>query len=124
MCAHWRQLTAGMAGYALLQATLLYACLTATGAGVPPAGVLAAFAVERVLTLVVLTPGAAGFTEAGAAGVLVALGGAPAAVGAGVLLYRGYVMALEIPVGGTWLGGWLLTQRWRLRASPSEGVAT
>ena len=69
---------------------------------------LAGFAVDRVLTLVVLTPGAVGFTEAGTAAALTALGGAPAVMAAGVLLYRGFTYALEIPVGGVWLGGWLL----------------
>jgi hypothetical protein len=41
----------------------------------------------------------------------VALGGAPAVMTAGVLLYRGFTYALEIPVGGVWLGGWLLMRR-------------
>jgi hypothetical protein len=35
---------------------------------------------------------------------------------AGVLLYRGFTYALEIPVGGVWLGGWLLMRRRQRRA--------
>jgi hypothetical protein len=38
---------------------------------------------------------------------------------AGVLLYRGLVFGLEIPVGGAWLAGWLLSRRWR---APSPAV--
>lgn len=37
-------------------------------------------------------------------------GGPPVAVAVGVLLYRGFIVLLEIPVGGIWLGGWLLTR--------------
>ena len=74
---------------------------------------LAAYAVDRVMSMVFLTPGGTGFAEAGTAAVLVALGGAPAAMAAGVLLYRGFTFALEIPVGGVWLGGWLVARRRR-----------
>jgi uncharacterized membrane protein YbhN (UPF0104 family) len=110
----WGQMSLGMLGYGLLQAVLLWACLHAVGADLAPAAVLAGFAVDRVMTLVVITPGAVGFAEAGTAAALIALGGSPAAVAAGVLLYRGFTFALEIPVGGTWLAGWLF---WRRRAA-------
>jgi putative heme transporter len=112
----WPQLSFGMVGYAALQALLLWACISAVGGRLSPAQVLAGFAVDRVLTLVVLTPGAVGFTEAGTAAALTALGGVPAVMAAGVLLYRGFTYALEIPVGGLWLGGWLLAHRWRPRS--------
>jgi putative heme transporter len=114
----WGQLSLGTAGYAALQALLLWACLHAVGGHVVPADVLAGYAVDRVLTLAVITPGATGFAEAGIAAALVALGGAPAAMAAGVLLYRGFTFALEIPVGGAWLAGWLLRRRGRASASP------
>jgi uncharacterized membrane protein YbhN (UPF0104 family) len=103
-----------MVGYAALQAGLLWGCVSAVGGHLTPVQVLAGFAVDRVLTLVVLTPGAVGFTEAGTAAALTALGGSPAVMAAGVLLYRGFTYALEIPVGGVWLGGWLLVRRLRL----------
>jgi uncharacterized membrane protein YbhN (UPF0104 family) len=111
----WRQISLGTVGYGLLQALLLWACLHAVGAHLAPAVVVAGYAVDRVMTLAVLTPGAAGFVEAGTAAALIALGGAPAAVGAGVLLYRGFTFALEIPVGGVWLAGWLLQHRKAMR---------
>jgi len=116
----WGQMSLGMLGYGLLQAVLLWACLHAVGANLTPAAVLAGFAVDRVMTLVVITPGAMGFAEAGTAAALIALGGSPAAVAAGVLLYRGFTFALEIPVGGTWLAGWLL--RHRLTARRTQKV--
>jgi uncharacterized membrane protein YbhN (UPF0104 family) len=120
----WPQLSFGMAGYAALQAGLLWACIVAVGGHLTPMQVLAGFAVERVLTLVVLTPGAVGFTEAGTAAALTALGGDPAVMAAGVLLYRGFTYALEIPVGGLWLGGWLLARRLRPASTAPTAGAT
>jgi uncharacterized membrane protein YbhN (UPF0104 family) len=73
--------------------------------------VLAGFAVERVLTLAVVTPGATGIAEAGTIATMVALGGDPVTTTAGVLLFRAFSFALEIPVGGVWLGGWFLGRR-------------
>jgi uncharacterized membrane protein YbhN (UPF0104 family) len=107
----WGQLSAGTLGYGLLQALLLWACLDAVGAALAPAVVLAGYAVDRVVSMVAITPGGTGFAEAGTAAVLIALGGNPAQVAAGVLLYRGFTFALEIPVGGAWLLGWLFQQR-------------
>ena len=112
----WGQMSLGMLGYGVLQAVLLGACLHAVGVHLSPAEVLAGFAVDRVMTLAVITPGGVGFSEAGTAVALIALGGNPAAVAAGVLLYRGFTFALEIPVGGTWLAGWLYQRRRALRA--------
>ena len=107
----WAQLSAGMAGYAVLQALLLWACISAVGDHLTWTQVLVGYAVDRVLTLAALTPGATGVTEAGTAAALVAVGGAPAAVAAGVLLYRLFTFAIEIPVGGVWLGAWLWLRR-------------
>jgi len=107
----WAQLSVGMFGYAVLQATLLWACVAAVGDHLSATQVIVGYAVDRILTLAVLTPGAAGITEAGTAAALVAVGGSPTAVAAGVLLYRLFTFAIEIPVGGVWLGGWM----WRRR---------
>lgn len=106
----WPQLTGGTFAYLALQALLLWACLDVVGAAPRPTVVLAGFAVERLLTLAVVTPGGAGLAEAGSAGVLVALGVDPLTATAGVLLYRGFTFLLEIPVGGLWLGGWVLAR--------------
>ena len=122
----WLQLSLGSVGYGVLQALLLWACLRSVGADLSPVVVLAAYAVDRIMSMVVLTPGGAGFAEAGAAATLVALGGAPAVMTAGVLLYRGFIFALEIPVGGTWLAGWLFLRRRNARAAEvgAESVET
>lgn len=120
LAERWGQMSLGTAGYGLLQALLLWACLHAVGASLAPAVVLAGFAVDRVMTLAVITPGALGFAEAGTAAALIALGGNPAAVAAGVLLYRGFTFALEIPVGGAWLAGWLLQRRRAIAAAVVE----
>jgi putative heme transporter len=107
----WAQLSVGMIGYATLQATLLWSCVAAVGDHLSPTQVIVGYAVDRVLTLAVLTPGAAGVTEAGTAAALVAVGGSPTSVAAGVLLYRAFTFAIEIPVGGVWLGGWMWLRR-------------
>jgi uncharacterized membrane protein YbhN (UPF0104 family) len=90
---------------------LLWGCLALTGAGLSPAAVLVGLAVERLLTLAVLTPGGTGVVEVGLTGSLLLLGGAPAGVVAGVLLYRALTFGLEIPVGGLTLLGWGWSRR-------------
>jgi uncharacterized membrane protein YbhN (UPF0104 family) len=107
----WRPMTWGVLAYNALQALLLWACLAAVGGPLPLVLVIAVFAVERAVTALPITPGGAGVVEVAATAMLVALGGAPAAAAAGILLYRAFVFGLEIPVGGTWLLGWWITQR-------------
>lgn len=119
----WPQLTLGMGGYLALLAVLLWACLHVTGAAVPVYAVLAGLAVDRLLSLAPVTPGGTGLAEAGTAGVLVSLGAAPLPVVAGVLLYRAFTFVLEIPVGGVWLGLWLLVRsRTGRPASPTPSL--
>ena len=100
------RLLVGITGYTASQALLLWGCLTAVGWSPSPAEVMAAFAVERFLTVVPITPAGVGPAEAGAAAVLIALGLPPTTALAGVLLYRGFIVAAEVPVGGAWLLGW------------------
>jgi uncharacterized protein (TIRG00374 family) len=102
----WLRLSAGMVAYLALQALLLWACLAVVGAAVSPAEVFAVFALQRLLTVVVLTPGGLGVVEVGMTAMLTAFGGAAVPVAAGVLLYRAFTYALEIPVGGALLLGW------------------
>lgn len=117
--AGWGQLTTGVLAYMGLQAVLLGACLLAVGAHTPLLVVGAAFGVERILSLFPFTPGGAGVAELGSVAVLVALGGDPALMAAGVLLYRTFTFLLEIPVGGASTIVWLL---YRTRFSPSAEV--
>ena len=107
----WFRLSTFMTAYGVAQAALLYACIQAVGDHVLPAAVLAAYAVERFLSIVPITPAGLGFTEAGATGILVAMGGDPTLSAAGVILYRAFVAALEVPVGGAWLGIWYYLNR-------------
>src|SRR5262249_11079066 len=86
----WRRMSLAMAGYAFLQATLLWLCLRVVGAPVSPLGTFAAFAVGSALSLVPFTPGGVGFAEAGTAAVLIGIGGSPGAVAAAVLLYSAF----------------------------------
>jgi uncharacterized protein (TIRG00374 family) len=95
----------GKAAYAVAQALLLWLCLGAVGVGAPVVVVVAAFAVERLASLAVLTPGGSGLAEVGAVGVLVGFGLPGAAAVAAVLVYRTFVFLLEIPVGFLLLAG-------------------
>ena len=107
----WVRMTAGIGGYVALQWLLLGFCLQLTGAGTTWPEVLAGFAVERLFTIVPLTPGGVGVADLGLVGVLLTLGGDPAGVTAAALLYRLFIFAVEIPVGGGVLGIWFLAQR-------------
>jgi uncharacterized membrane protein YbhN (UPF0104 family) len=107
----WHRMAFGKAAYALLQATLLWLSLRVLGAQVSPAVVLAAFAVERILSMAVITPGAIGLVEVGMTGVLVAFAVAAPVAAAGVLLYRAFTFGMEIPVGGLGMLAWSLRRR-------------
>lgn len=117
----WLRMSAGMVGYVALQAALLGWCLNLTGAGNSWVEVLAGFALERLLTILPITPGGVGVADLGLVGVLLALGGDPAGVTAGAVLYRLFVFAVEIPVGGGALGLWLVGRR--LAARPVARLA-
>ena len=73
IASSWARLTLGKAAYALLQAALLWLCLASLGTAPAPAVVFAAFALERLLSMAVITPGATGIVEVGMTGLLVAL---------------------------------------------------
>ncbi|MDQ1626153.1 MAG: putative heme transporter [Actinomycetota bacterium] len=107
----WPQLSLGMLTYSALQALLLWSCLHLLGSTLSPAQVFAGYALERVLTMVIVTPGGAGLVEVGMAALLVAFGGAPAVTAAGILLYRAFTFGIEVPIGGTGLLVWF----WRRR---------
>jgi uncharacterized membrane protein YbhN (UPF0104 family) len=103
----WRRPALGMVVYFGLQGLLLWACLHLVGASISPAQVLAVYALERLLSVLVVTPGGLGVVEVGMTALLLAFGGNPAAAAAGVVLFRAFTFAAEIPVGGTLLVGWL-----------------
>ncbi|WP_127784305.1 lysylphosphatidylglycerol synthase domain-containing protein [Rhodococcus sp. X156] len=112
----WLQMSVAVTGYLLLQVLLLGSCLHLLGEDLPVGVIAAGFAVERLLTLVPITPNGAGFAETACAGMLIALGGGAVGVAAAVLLYRGFTFLLEIPVGGLGIVAWLVQQSRRRRA--------
>lgn len=114
----WPRLTFGILAYSAGLAALLILCCHAVGVGLAVPALLLGFVVERVLTLAALTPGGAGVVEVGLVAVLTALGGDPAATVSAVLLYRLFTFALEIPVGGLGLAGWLWLARPAAVAAP------
>jgi uncharacterized membrane protein YbhN (UPF0104 family) len=122
----WRRPALGMVGNFGLQGLLLWACLHVVGFAISPAQVLGVFALERLLTVLVVTPGGLGVVEVGMTALLVAFGGNAAAAAAGVVLFRAFTMALEIPVGGALLLGWLGLRRAAARtarpAAPDMGI--
>ncbi|EXG82594.1 lysylphosphatidylglycerol synthase domain-containing protein [Cryptosporangium arvum] len=107
----WAGLSGGMSAYLVLQGALFWLCLHAVGVHLPVVVVLTGLVAERVLTLLAVTPGGSGFVEAGTVALLVALGAAATGVLAGVLLYRAFVFAAEIPVGGIATAFWALGRR-------------
>ncbi|WP_165553618.1 lysylphosphatidylglycerol synthase transmembrane domain-containing protein [Kribbella capetownensis] len=114
--AGWRAMAAGMVAYLGLQFALLWLCFQALGIPLSLPVLLTGLAVERLLTLVPVTPGGAGVVEVGTSAALVSLGGDPAGVAAGLLLFRGFTYLMEIPVGGVLLAIW----SWLQRRTPSQ----
>jgi uncharacterized membrane protein YbhN (UPF0104 family) len=102
----WARMSLGVLGYMALQGLLLALSLAAVGAGASLAVVLTAFAVERLVALVPVTPASNGLAELGTVAVLTALGTEPVAAASGVVLYRLLLVGLEIPVGGLLVAWW------------------
>ena len=95
----WLRMLLATAGYAVLQASLLWTVLDMLGSHLGVVPVFAGYAFGRLLTLLVITPGGVGFVETGSAALLVSLGGEAGVVAAGALLFAAMTFALEIPVG-------------------------
>ncbi|MGH3411582.1 MAG: lysylphosphatidylglycerol synthase transmembrane domain-containing protein [Marmoricola sp.] len=107
----WRPMVPGSLLYVAAQVLLLYLCLDTAGAKIAFPVVLAAAAVERLVSLVPITPGGTGVAEAATVAWLLAAGADPTSAIAGVLLYRLFLFAMEIPVGGAVLACWALLHR-------------
>jgi uncharacterized membrane protein YbhN (UPF0104 family) len=114
----WAWLLAGSMAYTGAQVVLLGLSLRAVGLVLPVATIIAAAAIERLGTVIPLTPGGAGVAEAGTVAWLIAAGLDPTQAVAGVLLYRAFVVVMEIPVGGVVLAGWV----WQNRGRPVDGL--
>jgi uncharacterized membrane protein YbhN (UPF0104 family) len=109
----WPLMSGAVYGYVALQGLLLWMILDMLGAGLTPEAVFAGFALERFLSLAVVTPGGIGISQTGTAALLVALGGNPAQTAAGILLYSVFTFLVEIPIGSA--AGLLWWRRHRRR---------
>jgi uncharacterized membrane protein YbhN (UPF0104 family) len=123
-CAHvlkrgWGGLAIGGIGYPLLQVLLMWSCLVALQVDVTIGAVLAAYAVERMLTLVPITPGGVGVVETAATAVLVGFGADPVGAAAGVVLFRIFSFLIEIPLGAVVAATWFA----RSRRVPAAAIA-
>jgi uncharacterized protein (TIRG00374 family) len=116
----WGRLAVGTVSYAALQVLLLWACMHAAGLDLDAASLAGAFAVDRLLTLLPLTPGGLGLVEGGMAAALTALGAASEPVVLGVVLYRAFTYLAEIPVGGLTAMVWTLRRRRADSPSPAR----
>lgn len=77
------------------------------------AHLFAAYTFRQFLTIVAITPGGLGVTEAGTAGVLVAFGGDPAAAASAALLYAIFTHVLEVPLGVVAWAAWWFSPKHR-----------
>jgi uncharacterized membrane protein YbhN (UPF0104 family) len=123
-CAHvlkrgWGGLAIGGIGYPMLQVLLMWSCLVALQVDVSIGAVLAAYAVERMLTLVPITPGGVGVVETAATAVLVGFGADPVGAAAGVVLFRIFSYLVEIPLGAVVAAAWFA----RSRRMPAAALA-
>jgi uncharacterized membrane protein YbhN (UPF0104 family) len=120
----WSRLLPASVGYVAAQLLLFVLSLGAVGLHPAFSIVLMAAAIERLGTLVPLTPGGTGVAEIGTVAWLVAMGVDPVGSVAGVLLYRMFLIALEIPVGGVLLGGWMFLRRWGAGPGLASGTGS
>jgi uncharacterized membrane protein YbhN (UPF0104 family) len=102
----WFPLVACSVGYIAAQVLLLDVSLRTVGLAPHLPVVMMAAALERLATLLPLSPGGVGLAELGAIAWLVSAGLSPAGVVAGVVLSRFFLFAMEIPVGGAILASW------------------
>lgn len=119
--ARWLRLTVWMAVYTLGQFLLLLLCVRLLGAETASLGwieAFAAFAFNRLLTTIPLTPSGVGFAETGTVAMLTAFGAATNPAAAAVLLYSTFTYLLEIPIGAMGWAAWAGMKRWRRPTSP------
>ncbi len=107
----WAPLLGGGLACSVAQIALLGVSLGAVGLAVPVTALVAAAAIQRLGTLVSLTPGGAGVAELGTVAWLIATGLDPTGAVAGVVLYRMFMLATELAMGATLLVGWAFAGR-------------
>ena len=123
LMGRWPRLLPASFGYVAAQVVLLFFALRSVGLDAPVTVVLTAAAIERLGTLIPVTPGGTGVAEVGTIAWLVAAGLDPLQAVAGVLLYRVFLIAMEIPLGGVLLGGWAWLHRASYRPRLGQAAA-
>jgi uncharacterized protein (TIRG00374 family) len=121
LAGNWPRLLPASVAYVAAQVLLLWFALRSVGLVTPVAVLVTAAAIERLGTIIPVTPAGAGIAEIGTIGWLVAAGLDPVEAVAGVLLYRVFLVVMEIPLGGAVLGGWAWANRAELRTARALG---
>ncbi|HET8560345.1 MAG TPA: YbhN family protein [Marmoricola sp.] len=125
LAGNWATLLPASVAYVAAQVLLLWVALVSVGLSPSVEVLVTAAAIERLGTIIPVTPAGAGIAELGTIGWLVAAGLDPVEAVAGVLLYRVFLVVAEIPVGGLVLGGWAWRQRRSaLRDQAADGGMT
>jgi uncharacterized membrane protein YbhN (UPF0104 family) len=107
----WIRLVLSTVGYMVLLGVLLELCLRGLGAAQPVLLTIAVVGIERMVTVVPLTPGGAGAAELTIFTCLTAAGTEATDAVAAALLYRFFTFLLEIPVGAVIILGWRFGRR-------------
>lgn len=109
---HGLKMSLGLAGMFGFFFVLYVVACRSVGVEMPYVELFVAYAFRQFLTVVAITPGGLGITEAGTAGILVAFGGDPGAAAAAALLYAVFTHLLEVPLGlAAWAGWWWSPKR-------------
>jgi putative heme transporter len=109
---HGLKMSLGLAGMFGFFFVLYVVACRAVGVDMPYVELFVAYAFRQFLTVVAITPGGLGITEAGTAGILVAFGADPGAAAAAALLYAVFTHLLEVPLGlAAWAGWWWSPKR-------------
>lgn len=107
--SHGWKMTIGLAGMLGIFFGLYYTACHNMGVDLPVSHLFAAYAIRQLLTVVAITPGGLGITEAGTAAVLIAFGADPTSAAAAALLYAVVTHLLDVPLGALamliwWMG--------------------
>lgn len=105
------KMTLGLAGMLGIFFILYYVACHNVGVNLPVSHLFAAYAIRQLLTVVAITPGGLGITEAGTAAVLIAFGANPTAAAAAALLYAVVTHLLDVPLGAIAMGIWWLSAK-------------
>lgn len=118
--AHGLKMSLGLAGmFGFFYVLYVVACRS-VGVDMPLVELFVAYAFRQFLTVVAITPGGLGITEAGTAGILVAFGGDPGAAAAAALLYAVFTHLLEVPLGLAAWGAWWWSPKRRTKHQLGE----